>query len=96
MSNLDFVGNSAYHGGAVYNPASSPMMMQLDIRSNSAFEGGGGVYNATDSNPTIRETSMRGNTAVYGGAVYNFENSNTSGEFTFSGNVAHAGRWCDL
>jgi uncharacterized repeat protein (TIGR02543 family) len=88
MSNLDFVGNSAYRGGAVNNTSSSPMMMQIDIRSNSAYESGGGVYNATDSNPTIRESSMRGNTAVYGGAIYNFENKNTIVNSLFSGNLS--------
>jgi uncharacterized repeat protein (TIGR02543 family) len=64
------------------------MMMQLDIRSNSAYEDGGGVYNATDSNPTIRESSMRGNTAVYGGAIYNFENKNKIVNSLFSGNLS--------
>jgi len=88
LSNLDFVGNSAFRGGAVNNTSSSPMMMQIDIRSNSAYESGGGVYNATDSNPTIRESSMRGNTAVYGGAIYNFENKNTIVNSLFSGNLA--------
>ncbi|MDO9085044.1 MAG: choice-of-anchor Q domain-containing protein [Anaerolineaceae bacterium] len=88
MSNLDFIGNSAYRGGAVNNQASSPMMMQLDIKSNSAFEAGGGVYNATDSNPTIRESSFRGNTATYGGAIYNFENANKIVNSLISGNLA--------
>lgn len=88
MSNLDFVGNSAHRGGAVNNTASSPMMVQLDIRSNNAYEDGGGVYNATDSNPTIRESSMRGNSAVYGGAIYNFENKNKIVNSLFSGNLS--------
>ncbi len=88
MSNLDFIGNSAYRGGAVNNQASSPMMMQLEIKSNGAFEAGGGIYNFSGSNPTIRETSMRGNTATYGGAIYNYENANTIVNSLISGNVA--------
>ncbi|MDX9851675.1 MAG: choice-of-anchor Q domain-containing protein [Anaerolineaceae bacterium] len=88
MSNLDFIGNSAYQGGAVYNLTSSPMMMLLDIKSNSAFGAGGGVYNSTNSNPTIRETVLRGNLAVYGGAIYNFENQNNIANTLISGNVA--------
>lgn len=88
MSNLDFVGNSAFQGGAVYNQTSSPMMMLLDIKSNSAFDAGGGVYNSTDSNPAIRETVLRGNLAGYGGAIYNFENQNTIANSLISGNVA--------
>jgi len=93
MSNLDFVGNSAYHGGAIYNQASSPMMMRLDIKSNSAAftdsGKGGGIFNGADSNPIIRETSIRGNIAAFGGAVYNDGNANTVVNSLFSGNVSN-------
>lgn len=88
MSNIQFIGNSAYNGGAIYNQGSSPMMMNLTIHKNRAFTSGGGVFNSTNTNPTIRETSIRGNLAVYGGGIYNYMNSNTIANSLFSGNVA--------
>ena len=88
MSNIQFIGNSAYNGGAIYNQGSSPMMMNLTIHKNHAFTSGGGIFNATNSNPTIRETSIRGNLAVYGGGIYNYMNSITIANSLFSGNVA--------
>lgn len=88
MSNIKIIGNSAYNGGAMYNQGSSPMMMNLTIHKNRAFTSGGGVFNSTNTNPTIRETSIRGNLAVYGGGIYNYMNSNTIANSLFSGNVA--------
>jgi hypothetical protein len=54
--------------------------------------GGGGMYNASGSNPVVTNVTFSGNTVVgHGGGMYNESSSPTLTNVTFSGNSATGG-----
>ena len=88
-------------GGGMFNSNSSPMLMNLTLRGNTAhgvssYAGGGGMYN-TNSHPTLINTIFQNNSvsealsAVYsgGGGMYNTNSNPTLLSVTFSNNTAN-------
>ena len=63
LANVTFSGNSAGWGGGMYNLSSSPILTNVTFSGNGAGVSIGGMYNITDSHPTIRNTILWGNTA---------------------------------
>jgi hypothetical protein len=59
--------------------------MNGTFSSNTAGDGGGGMYNE-NSSPTLTNITFTGNSAAYGGGMYNLISSPTLTNITFSGN----------
>jgi hypothetical protein len=92
ISNCLFEGNSAYHGGGIYDRNnSSPTVNNCTFTSNSA-EYGGGLYNE-DSAPTVIDCNFSGNSSSWnGGGMYNDTSNPTVTHCVFSNNDAiHGG-----
>lgn len=72
MVNVTFVGNSANdttgRGGAIYNYGSNPSLLNVTFNGNSAFEGGA-IYNDSNSNPTIVNSILYGDSNI---EIFNF------------------------
>lgn len=73
VSNCAFISNSGANGGGMNNYNSSPQIRDCLFVSNSATNGGG-FYNEQNSQPTIINTTVFGNT---GGAMYNSDSTPT-------------------
>jgi parallel beta-helix repeat protein len=71
-------GNS--NGGGIWNSFSSPAITNCIFAGNSAYYGGGGIRNYYQSNPTIINCTLIGNTAINttgsGGGIANSNSSN--------------------
>ncbi|RRR78034.1 MAG: hypothetical protein EI684_00805 [Candidatus Viridilinea halotolerans] len=74
-------------GGGIRNQNSSPMLRNLIIHNNNAFQFGGGIYNLTSS-PTLVNVVISGNVSgESGGGMSNDTNSSpTLTNVTISGN----------
>jgi hypothetical protein len=69
LTNVTFKGNSADYGGAMSSvTGSNPELTNVTISGNSAAVSGGGVYNNENSNATITNTILYGNS---GGQIFN-------------------------
>ena len=101
LRNVNFSGNLASVGGAMYNDArdfgySSPILINVTFSGNSADNHGGAMYNYgyNDgiSSPILINVTFSGNSADYGGAMYNYGNNGVSNpslrNVNFSGNSA--------
>ena len=71
-TNCTFSGNTADQGGGMFNLFSSPSATNCTFSGNSASSGGGGVYNFDNSNPTIRNSILWGDTASSGSQIYDY------------------------
>ena len=105
LVNVNFAGNLAKWGGAMFNDGadygnSSPNLRDVNFAGNSAKWGGAMFNDGADygtSSPNLRDVNFAGNSAdISGGAMYNdgsfYGNSNTSlRDVTFAGNYAHFG-----
>ncbi len=79
-------------GGGMYNRGSSPTVSGCIFSSNTAFDGGGGMYNIFGSNPTVSDCVFSANVVSYnnGGGMYNNNNSSpVVSSCTFSANTAN-------
>ena len=82
---------SATNGAGIYNVNSSPSLINLLIRRNTADNYGGGVYNE-NSSPLIYSCNVQFNTAQYGGGVANrFNSSPTIWDNSIAYNTAYVG-----
>lgn len=70
ISDLTLRNGNAYEGGAIYCFESSPVLVNLNITSNTANYSGGGVYCTNLSNPEITNVTFSKNKANYGGGLY--------------------------
>jgi predicted outer membrane repeat protein len=70
LTNATFSGNAASlgTGGGMVNNASSLTLTNVTFNMNTAFMGGGGMLNASNSNPTVRNSIFWGDT---GGEITN-------------------------
>lgn len=53
LTNVELSGNLALGGGALFNDGGNPILINVTINGNLAGSDGGGIYNTTNSNPTI-------------------------------------------
>ncbi len=74
VTNCTFYSNSAYFGGGIYNVKSSPSVINCTFSSNSTAisTGGGGIYNYTNSNPTVKNCIFWN---AKGGEIFNNSSS---------------------
>jgi parallel beta-helix repeat protein len=90
-------GNSADKGGGIFCRRSSPIMSNCTIKGNVASDSvgtGGGIYLETDSNATITNCTICGNSALwYGGGIYCESSTPTITKSTIGG--ALGGNWAD-
>jgi len=77
-------------GGGVYDPDSSPRLINCTLSGNAAANGGG-MYNAF-GNPTLTDCTFRGNAAsIDAGGMHNLSGTPTLTHCIFSGNSASSG-----
>jgi len=81
LSNLNFIGNSAWGGAGMYNAQSSPTITNVIFSQNTAGDGGG-MYNI-NSSPTLTYVTFTDNE---GGGMYNINSSPTLTYVTFTDN----------
>jgi parallel beta-helix repeat protein len=65
LENCTFTDNSAANlgkGGGMYNSGSDPTLTNCRFEGNFAWYYGGGMYNFNNSNPTLIDTTVCGNT----------------------------------
>ncbi len=81
------------NGGGIYNYSNSPTITNCTISDNTAFEGGGGLFNYFYSSPTISNCTISDNTAFEGGGglCNHFYSSPTISNCTISDNTASKG-----
>ena len=90
LTSINFVGNQAGEGGAMYNSSSNPTLNGTHFSGNQA-NGGGAIYNSS-SNPTLSKATFSDNQAQYeGGAMLNFDSSPILVDAEFLGNQALEG-----
>ncbi len=82
-------------GGALVNLSSSPTLINVIFRGNTASGSGGALYNA-DSHPTLtnvvfNSNKVEGFSLAYGGAMYNDASNPILTNVTFSQNSASSG-----
>jgi predicted outer membrane repeat protein len=79
-------------GGGMFNQFGSPTLRNVTFNSNSATSGGG-IFNASSSNPTLTNVTFIGNSSTtLGGGIYNLiGNTSTLTNVTFNGNSANFG-----
>jgi hypothetical protein len=89
LTNVSFIGNSAYFwGGGMNNDSSSPTLNNVTFSGNWA-DNGGGVSNRNNSDPTLTGVMFSGNRADERGAgMYNEASSPALTNVTFSSNFA--------
>ncbi len=75
-------------GGGMVNFTGSPTLSNLIFTDNFATDTGGGMENASGSNPTLTNVTFSGNTAGSGGGMDNDGSDPTLTNVTFSGNTA--------
>ena len=61
---------------------------QLEEVFGSPYSVGGGMYNTSNSSPTLTDCTFTGNSADYGGGMWNEFSSPTLADCTFTGNSA--------
>ena len=80
VTNCTFSGNSAIrlNGGGMYNrDGSNPMLTNCTFSDNSSDMQGGGIYNK-QSNPTLNNCILWGNSAQAGSQIFNAFTSSTT------------------
>ena len=86
-----FEAGSALVGGAIYNDASSPQIINCSLNDNFAFSGGA-IQNRNNSDPRLVNCSFqRNNASREGGAVANIDSSPTFVNCSFQGNTSISG-----
>lgn len=55
------VQNNSFLGGGVYLGGSSPTLTNVRVYTNTAQDGGGGIFNNTSSNPILNTVEFTGN-----------------------------------
>ena len=87
--NADDYNTMSYesHGGGLFILSGNPMLANLTISGNSAWQGGG-IANHSYSSPTLANVTISGNSAIaLGGGIYNYFHSDpTLTNVTLSGN----------
>lgn len=76
------------YGAGLYNDAGSPTLINCVFTDNSAYMGGGGMYNANGSNPTLVDCIFNWNSAVDGCGIYNSNSNPILTGCVFNTNVA--------
>lgn len=72
LTNCTFAGNSAEHGGGMYNGGlCNPKLSNCRFMENSA-QAGGGLSNHRGSSPKLVNCIFSGNLAEYGGGMWNY------------------------
>jgi len=81
------------HGAGIYIQKSSPVLTNLIISGNDAYEYGGGIYSQNNSSPILTNVTISGNSAYYfGGGIYNeYLSSPVITNSIISGNSAMSG-----
>ncbi|MHC4230024.1 MAG: right-handed parallel beta-helix repeat-containing protein, partial [Planctomycetota bacterium] len=73
VTNCTFSGNTAFSdGGGMYNDESSPTVTNCTFSSNSSGSYGGAMYNFDNSNPTVTNCILWGD-SLY--EIYNYEST---------------------
>ncbi len=81
-----------WHGGGMYNDASSPWIANCSFTANYAEEEGGGVYNTNSSLPTLSHCMFSENSArLEGGGIKNTNSSPVIVDCSFNHNTAEFG-----
>jgi parallel beta-helix repeat protein len=76
----------------MFNQLSSPKIEDCTFSTNSAQQGGGGIYNYNSSSPTVTNCIFHGNSAqVDGGGMRNTASSPDVTNCVFTGNTAQEG-----
>ncbi|MEK4423944.1 InlB B-repeat-containing protein [Solibacillus sp. FSL K6-1523] len=93
LTNVKFIGNTAFHGGGMSNWDSSPTVTNVEFSKNTATNSGGGMSNDNSSSPSLTNVKFIGNTATsYGGGMFNKDSSSLSvTNVEFIGNTANYG-----
>jgi hypothetical protein len=76
-------------GGGIYNTGTLTISNST-LSSNSATNGGGGIYNASGT-VTLTNSTLSSNSATYGSGIYNASGTMTISNSTLSGNSAFDG-----
>ena len=76
------------YGGGLYNDAGSPTLIDCVFVDNSAYIGGGGMYNSNGSNPALIDCIFDWNSAVDGCGIYNLNSNPILTGCVFSMNIA--------
>ncbi len=81
------------HGAGIYIQKSSPVLTNVIISGNEAYDNGGGIYNQNRSSPILTNVTITGNIAYYyGGGIYNeYLSSPVITNSIISGNSAVSG-----
>lgn len=95
FENLEFINNTAFYGGAVYKQGFSNVFRNSTFTNNSAltkdYSNGGAIYNY-GANLLIELCDFENNAAdLYGGAIFNFGESSTILNNSFSLNNGFSG-----
>ncbi len=85
LTNCLFSGNFTGQGGAIYN-ASNPVLTNCTIAANNATNSGGGIFNAPNAAPVLKNCILWGNSSeVVGPATVTY--SNVQGGHPGTGNT---------
>jgi hypothetical protein len=75
----------------MFNDFSSPAVMGVTFRGNSAAFNGGGMYNGSFADVVLTDVTFSDNKAAEGGGMYNWDNSPTLTNVTFNDNKTPIG-----
>ena len=76
------------YGGGLYNDAGSPTVIDCVFTDNSAYIGGGAIYNSNGGSPTLTDCMFEWNSAVDGCGIYNSNSNPSLTGCVFSMNIA--------
>ena len=82
IANCTFCGNTARHGGGLFNDGGKVTITNCTFSGNSAFAYGGGLYNNFGGQGTVIHSTFAKNTATMGGGW-----STTFGSFDVSATI---------
>jgi parallel beta-helix repeat protein/predicted outer membrane repeat protein len=98
LSNVIFFSNTARYGGGLYsagipNNVSRPTLTNGTFSGNTASISGGGLYNSSNSNPTLTNSILWGDSAPSGTEIFNSGStptvtySDVQGGYAGTGNI---------
>ncbi len=76
------------YGGGLYNDAGSPTLIDCVFTDNSAYMGGGAMFNTNGSSPALTNCIFDWNSAVDGCGIYNLNSNPILTGCVFSMNIA--------
>ncbi len=91
VTDCEFILNSGTNGGGMFNNDAEPNVAGCEFINNTADVNGGGMYNESNSAPTVTNCDFYDNSGYKGGGMWNNNSSPEVTSCTFKINTATLG-----